>query len=143
MSAAGNKFPNRRPSGFTLLETLVMVAVAAMISALVVPNMMSALDTLTLQETTRLLQADLRVARGTAIRTGQKVDIEATNQGREYDWIGGTRTMPPGLRVAMSRPLVVYPDGSVATAAITIASSRRQYAIAVDPVNGAVTLVQR
>lgn len=138
MSAAGN-----RALGFTLLETLVMVAVSAMIAAIVVPNMMSALDTLTLQQTTRLLEADLRVARGTAIRTGQKVDIEATNQGREYDWIGGTRYMPPGLRVAMSRPLVVYPDGSVQTSNITIASSRRQYAIAVDPVNGAVSVIAR
>jgi Tfp pilus assembly protein FimT len=138
MSAAGN-----RARGFTLLETLVMVAVSAMIAALVVPNMMSALDTLTLQQTTRLLEADLRVARGTAIRTGQKVDIEATNQGREYDWIGGTRTMPPGIRVGMSRPLIVYPDGSVQTSNITIASSRRQYAIAVDPVNGAVSVISR
>ncbi len=43
----------------------------------------------------------------------------------------------------MSNPLVVYPDGSVQTAGITISARHRQYAINVDPVNGSVTVAQR
>jgi general secretion pathway protein H len=133
MSEAGN-------DGFTLLEALVALAITALIAGIVVPNMVQALDILTLQETTRILQADLRVARETAIRTGQKVDLEATNHGHEYDWIGGSRFLPPSITLKMSNPLVVYPDGSVQTATITVSSGRRQYPISVDPVTGAVAV---
>ncbi len=135
MSEAG-----RRSSGFTLLETLVVVAITALIAGLVVPNLSRSLQILDLQQTTRLLQADLRVARATAMRTGQKVDLSASNGGHEYDWIGGTRYLPAGITLSMSGPLVVYPDGSVKTASITMATRRRAYAIAVDPVNGSVTV---
>ena len=126
--------------GFTLLEALVALAITALIAAIVVPNMVQALDILTLQQTTRILQADLRVARETAIRTGQKVDLEATNHGREYDWIGGSRFLPPSIVLKMSRPLVVYPDGSVQSTPITMSSGRREYPIIVDPATGAVAV---
>lgn len=134
---------DRRDTGFTLLETLVMAGIAVLIATLVVPNMMSALDILSLQQTTRLLEADLRVARATALRTGKKVDLTVSNRGREYDWIGGTRYMPQGVTLAMSGPFVVYPDGSVKTAGIALSSRGRRYGIAVDPVNGAVTVSGR
>jgi general secretion pathway protein H len=133
MSEAGS-------NGFTLLEALVALAITALIAGIVVPNMVRALDILTLQETTRILQADLRVARETAIRTGQKVDLEATNHGQEYDWIGGSRFLPPSITLKMSNPLVIYPDGSMQPASITISSGRRQYPILVDPVTGAVAV---
>lgn len=135
MSEAGSG-----PSGFTLLEALVVVAIMSLIAAIVVPSMVQALDILALQETTRVLQADLRVARATAIRTGQKVDLEATNHGHEYDWIGGSRFLPPAITLRMSQPLTIYPDGSVDAAAITLSSNRRHYALDVDAVTGAVTV---
>jgi general secretion pathway protein H len=135
MSEAGNS-----PSGFTLLETLVVVAIMALIGAIIAPNLVSALDVLSLQQTTRILQADLRVARATALRTGQKVDMETTNHGHEYDWIGGSRFLPPGMAMSMPRPLVVYPDGSVDSSPITMATKHRRYSLAVDGVTGAVTV---
>jgi general secretion pathway protein H len=136
MSEAGN-------NGFTLLETLVVVAIFALIGTLVVPNMTSALNGLSLQEEVRILQADLRVARATAIRTGQKVDVKMANGGHRYDWIGGSRDMPPGVVLGMSGPLVVYPDGSVQAAAITLSARNRRYSIDVDPVSGGVTVTRR
>jgi general secretion pathway protein H len=135
MSEAG-----RRGAGFTLLETLVVVAITALISSLVMPNLTRALAVLELQQTVRLLQADLRVARATALRTGKKVDLTVSNNGHEYDFIGGSRYLPRNMAITMSRPVVVYPDGSVRTAAISVAIRKRQYAIAVDPVNGAVSV---
>jgi len=138
MSEAGSK-----TSGFTLLETLVVVAIFALIGMLVVPNMTSALNGLSLQEEARLLQADLRVARATAIRTGQKVDIKVSNGGHGYDWIGGSRAMPPGIVLAMSGPVTVYPDGSVQAASIMLSARNRRYSIDVDPVSGGVTVSRR
>ncbi|HWA04537.1 MAG TPA: prepilin-type N-terminal cleavage/methylation domain-containing protein [Rhizomicrobium sp.] len=135
MSEAGNSVP-----GFTLLETLVVVAIMALIGAIVAPNLASALDTLSLQQTARLLQADLRVLRGTALRTGRSVDLNASNGGREYDWIGGTRYLPPAVRMSMARPIVAYPDGSVQTTPITVSTAHRRFVLTVDPINGAVVV---
>jgi hypothetical protein len=95
---------------------------------------------LQLQQNVRLLQADLRVARATALRTGQKVDLEATNKGQEYDWIGGSRFLPAGITLAMSRPFVVYPDGSVDAPPIVMSLGRRQDTLTVNPVTGGVTV---
>ena len=133
MSGAGSK-------GFTLLETLVVVAITALIASIVAANMERTLGVLQLQQNVRLLQADLRVARATALRTGKKVDLEATNHGREYDWIGGSRFLPGGITLAMSRPFVVYPDGSVDAPPIVMSLGRRQHTLTVDPVTGGVVV---
>lgn len=141
MSATGRKRrASARMGGFTLLETLVMAGVMALIAMLVVPNMVRALDILSLHQTVRLMEADLRVARATALRTGQKVDVTVSNGGREYDWIGGSRYMPPGVTLAMSNPYVVYPDGSTRAAAISLTSKGRTFAIYIDPITGAMAV---
>lgn len=133
MSGAGSK-------GFTLLETLVVVAITALIASVVAANMERTLSVLQLQQNVRLLQADLRVARGTALRTGKKVDLEATNHGREYDWIGGSRFLPAGITLAMSRPFVAYPDGSVDAPPMIMSAGRRQHTLTADAVTGGVTV---
>lgn len=133
MSAAGR-------NGFTLLETLVVVAITALIASIVAANMERTLDALQLQQNVRLLQADLRVARATALRTGKSVDLEATNRGREYDWIGGTRFLPAGITLSMSRPFVVYPDGSVDAPPMVMALGARSHTLSVDPGTGGVTV---
>lgn len=138
MSEAGNS-----RLGFTLLETLVVLAVTALIASIVASNMERSLNALTLQQNVRLLQADLRVARATALRTGKKVDLEATNKGREYDWIGGSRFLPNGVTLSMPRPFVVYPDGSVDAPPMVMASGHRSHSLTVDPVTGGVVVDAR
>src|SRR6478752_2975474 len=56
MSAAGNP-----ESGVTLLEALVVIAIMAMVAALVAPNIGASMDLLSLRQSARVLQADLRV----------------------------------------------------------------------------------
>lgn len=140
MSEAGNKPSNRkRANGFTLLETLVVVGIFALISALVVPNVASALNIMSLQQTVRLMQADLRVAHGTAMRTGEKVEVKPAGSSR-YDFIGGSRMMPVGVTLSMSGTVSYYPDGTVTPAQITLASHGRRYAVIVDAATGGVTV---
>jgi len=66
MSAAGN-----RDAGFTLLEALVVVAIVGMVAAIIAPNMATSLSLLSLRQSASVLQADLRTARATALRTGR------------------------------------------------------------------------
>ena len=70
MSAAGD-----REAGVTLLEALVVIAVVALIAALIAPNMRTSLDVLSLRQSAAVLQADLRVAHATAMRTGNPVTV--------------------------------------------------------------------
>jgi len=143
MWEAGNRLATRSGAGFTLLETLVVLAVTALIASIVAANMERSLAALMLQQNVRLLQADLRVARATALRTGKKVDLEATNHGREYDWIGGSRFLPGGITLSMPRPFVVYPDGSVDAPPMVMALGGRSHSLTVDPVTGGVTVDAR
>jgi type IV fimbrial biogenesis protein FimT len=68
MLAAG-----RHDSGFTLLEALVVVAIVGMVAAIIAPNIATSLDLLSLRQSAAVLQADLRTARATSMRTGSRV----------------------------------------------------------------------
>ena len=99
MSAAGD-----REAGVTLLEALVVIAVVALIAALIAPNMRTSLDVLSLRQSAAVLQADLRVAHATAMRTGNPVTVKPLPGGHGYDWIGCTKHLPEDITLARSAP---------------------------------------
>lgn len=133
MSAAG-----RSDSGFTLLEALVAIAVMGLIAAIVGPNMGASLDLLSLRQSAAVLQADLRVAHATALRTGSPVTVKVLPDRHGYDWIGGTRHFPTAVSVSMSAPVSFLPDGSVVPATISIAAGGRRIPVTIDSTTGAV-----
>lgn len=133
MSEAG-----RRESGMTLLECLVVVAIVALISAIIVPNVIQSIHMLSLREAARMLQADLRVARATAMRTGQPVRVTPLANAHGYDWIGGTRQLSADITLQMSQPVVFYEDGSMAATPIAVSSRGREIAIALDSTTGSI-----
>jgi len=134
MSAAGD-----RESGVTLLEALVVIAVTALIATIIVPNIAQSLALLSLRESVRLVQADLRVARATALRTGTKVTVTERPDRHGYDWIGGTRHLPEDVTLNMSAPITFMADGSIVTASISLAAHGRQIPISIDIVTGSMT----
>lgn len=133
MLAAGN-----RQAGFTLLEALVVVAIVGMLSAIIAPNMSASLDILSLRESAGVLQADLRTARATALRTGSRVIVAPLPDGRGYDWVGGTRRFPAGTAVRMSGQLTFMPDGSILPADISLSSGGRRMQVSMDTITGAI-----
>lgn len=138
MSAAGSS-----QSGVTLLEALVVIAVTAMIAALVAPNIGASLDLLSLRQSAAVLQADLRVARATALRTGNPVTVKVLPDGHGYDWIGGTRHFPQAINLSMSGPISFMADGSLKPAATSISAGTRRIPVAIDPTTGAIKTGER
>ena len=134
MSAAG-----RREAGVTLLEALVVIAIVALIAGLISPNMRTSLDVLSLRQSAAVLQADLRVAHATAMRTDNPVTVKPLPGGHGYDWIGGTKHLPETITLAMSAPVTFMPDGSLMPADISIAAGKRRIPIAIDATTGAIT----
>ena len=135
MSATGS----RPEAGFTLLEALVVVTITAMVGALMFPRVDRSLRLLALRETVAGLAADLRTARGQAIRGDGTVDFAVAPNGRSYAWTGARpRAVPAGVSLAASGPARFYADGSAASASLTIAAGDRAASIVIDPVTGAL-----
>jgi general secretion pathway protein H len=134
MSAAGD-----RESGVTLLEALVVIAIVALIAGMIAPNMRTSLDVLSLRQSAAVLQADLRVAHATAMRTGNPVTVKPLPGGHGYDWIGGTKHLPEDITIAMSGPVTFMPDGSLVPADIAVTAGKRRVPIAIDATTGAIT----
>lgn len=134
MSAAGSN----AESGVTLLEMLVVIAIMALVAGIVAPNMAGSLDLLSLRQSAAVLQADLRVAHATAMRTGNPVTVKPLPDGHGYDWIGGTRHFPPTVSVKMSAPVSFLPDGSLVPAMISVASAGRRIPLTIDTTTGAI-----
>lgn len=134
MSAAGNS-----QAGITLLEALVVIAIVALIAAIISPNIEASLNTLSLRQSASVMQADLRVARATALRTGSKVTVKLRPDRHGYDWIGGTREFPEAVSVSMSNPVTFMADGSLIPATISVSSGTRNIPLAINATTGAVT----
>jgi prepilin-type N-terminal cleavage/methylation domain-containing protein len=126
-------------AGVTLLEALVVIAVVAMIAAIIAPNIETSLNLLSLRQSASVFQADLRVARATALRTGNKVTVKKRPDGHGYDWIGGTRQFPQAVSVSMSNPVTFMADGSLIPATIAVASGTRRIPLVINSTTGAVT----
>jgi type II secretory pathway pseudopilin PulG len=134
MSAAGNS-----DAGVTLLEALVVIAIVTMVAAIIAPNIGASLNLLSLRQSASVVQADLRTARATAMRTGNKVVVTPLAQGRGYNWVGGTRRLPEDIALKMSGPVTFMPDGSMAAAGITLTSASRKIPIGFNTTTGAIT----
>jgi prepilin-type N-terminal cleavage/methylation domain-containing protein len=133
MSEAGNP-----QAGFTLLEALVVIAIVAMVTAIIAPNMETSLGLLSLRQSASVLQADLRTARATAMRTGGTVVVTPLRGGRGYDWIGGTRRLPGDITLHMSGPVTFMQDGSLVPATIALTSGGRKIPVSFDDITGAI-----
>ncbi|MBV9509541.1 MAG: GspH/FimT family pseudopilin [Caulobacteraceae bacterium] len=112
MSAIGDRIDASAEAGFTLLETLVVVGVLALITALVFPDLRRAYAGLRLEASRSELAADLRLARARAIRSGAGVGFEASEDGREYSAGARDVRLPAALRLdAEPRSIAFGPDG--------------------------------
>ena len=140
-------------TGFTLIELIVVLAIAGLIMAVTPPLLSKAMPGLQLKSTARQLAAGLRFARGRAVsqrtEAAMTLDLEArtaTVDGRE-----GTLSIPDDLDLELvstvaeledeSRGRIrFYPDGSSTGGRITLGYQGNGYDLDVDWLTGRVSI---
>lgn len=143
MSAAGSS--RRTEAGFTAIELMVVMGVMALLSSLALPLYGTVAEAVRFRTAARGLHADLRAARGLALRGGAPVLIAFDAAGRFYGPAGGaTIALPEGLALrwvpAPPAPegglLGFFPDGSATGGELWLAGPRHLAGIAVHPLTG-------
>jgi type II secretory pathway pseudopilin PulG len=97
---------DRTTLGFTVLELLLTVALIGIISAMGVPLMQNAADSIKLGQSTREVERELQIARLTAVSSNQpmrvRFDCPAANNYRMTELIG-TPSLPAAADIAANR----------------------------------------
>lgn len=154
----GARHQVNRARGFTLLEILVVLALAAIILALVLPRLGGGLEGLRVRTASRQVAALLRSARVHAIARGQTVAVTVDPRGGtlqvESAGRAGTSrrlTLPAGIRLAVldeaarprgDRPTRIRfsPRGGSDGGALAVTGAGRRISIVVDPLTGRVSI---
>jgi len=142
-----------RQRGFTLLELLVVLVIAATGYALVLQFAGSGVSGAQLKSAARSVAAGLRDARGRAIATQESValDLDLEKRTFEVKGSGRERSLPQRLDVKLDTALAevtgqrrgairFYPDGSSTGGRVTLASGERKLLVDVDWLTGRVTI---
>ncbi len=138
-------------AGFTLLELLVVLAVAALALTAAVPAMQSSHDQATLRATAASLGAALRSARSEAIRSNrpQTLTVDPATRSWSTSLDGRPHLLPPGLGLHVrgaarsnhgSGVIRFERDGSAAATVIEVSDGRRSALIEVQWPTGAARL---
>lgn len=138
--------------GFSLLELLLVIAIAGLIAAVAIPSLPGALESARLRGSAGEVRATLTLARTLAVSEARNRSV-AFDPGRgEYGIDGDARKwlLPEGIRLAALRPegsaaeegvvrVRFYPDGTADEAEVWISSSGGgRMRIRVDPLTGIV-----
>ena len=138
--------------GFTLLELLVVLAIAAGIAALVMPTLTNAIALFELKSGARQLASALQAARGRAIARDGEVAVIVDVQKRMYRTTGASEVRPvsPELTLTLETAdsevlndqvgaIRFFPDGSSTGGRLTLAAGGRKYVVSVNWLTGRVT----
>lgn len=143
---------NRTERGVTLLELLVVVALASILVAIVVPAVGAGLRTLELRSAAQRLAAAARFARDQAIHRQRYYELEIDAAGGTVSVGDLERTarrsfaLPASVRVekispeetagSSRRSFLFSPDGGSAPFEIVLGNERRQVAVTSNPLTG-------
>lgn len=150
--------PNRsgqRAAGVTLLELLVVAALASIMLALVFPSIRAGMGTLELRSSAQRVAAAAKFARDQAIYRQRPFELEVNRASGEVavvDSAGGVRRfdLAEGVRIGSVLPadnapattaddvrhFLFSPDGSSDPFEIVIENSRRRIAVSTDRLTG-------
>ncbi|HUP29688.1 MAG TPA: GspH/FimT family pseudopilin [Usitatibacter sp.] len=142
-----------RTSGFTLLEIIVVLVIAASAYAVLASTMFRGASTGDLKAAARNLASGLRQAQSTAMTTRRDALLTVDVEAREYQVPGDSemRRVPASVdlklftaqaEVASERKgsIRFYPDGSSTGGRITVSSGERKYLVDVDWLTGRVSI---
>jgi len=141
-------------AGFTLIELLVVLAILAIISAMVIPRMLTGPSTTELRSAARQVAAGLRFARSEAVATRQeaRLMLDLEHQSFAVDGDNQVRMLPRGVGVKLvtaQSDLVsdkigairFFPDGGSNGGRVTVFADERKYDVDVDWLTGRVAIL--
>lgn len=140
----------RSSAGFSLLEMILVLAIAGLVAALVIPTLPGALESARLRGSAGEVRATFTLARTLAVSEARNRSVAFDLERGEYGIDGEARKgiLPEGIRLlavrlgdaASERGIVrvrFYPDGSADEAAVALSSSGGGGArVSVDPLTG-------
>jgi general secretion pathway protein H len=139
------------PSGFTLLELLVVLAIATLLLAIAPPLITSAIPGVELKTSARRVAAGLRLAREEAIRSGRDITFTLDLQARTFEVEGRFRKgkLPQDLKLKLEAAqkemldedrgaVRFFPDGSSTGGRVILALEDRGYQVGVQWLTGRV-----
>lgn len=128
---------NRGECGMTLLETLVAVAVLALISALGFPALDTMRQRAMVRQAASQVASDLGRMRASAILTEAVRGIAIMPEGQTYYADGAVRQTPDGIRLA-GEGIRFFSDGTALGTDIAVAGRGGRVVISYDPALGIV-----
>lgn len=139
-----------RSRGFTLIELTVVLALAGLIGAAVLPRLSLMDGDSRLRLAGRRLVAATRLARSEAVTGGEKTDLLLTSQGdlrisRDGDLLG-SQSLPQGVELrgllirgrapAEGSGLYFWPNGRASEAALYLGSGELMWTFHLSPLTG-------
>jgi len=141
-------FTRRKACGFTLLELLVVLAIAGMLMALVPPVVSAVVPGTRVKVAARDLAATLREARNLAVMRSTTIDVQFDAETQTYVVAGGKpEALPYGAAITIAADetpytLRFYADGSSNGMTARLGPETGGYIVSVDWLMGRVTLAE-
>jgi len=152
--AAGAPAAPPRARGFSMLEILIVLALMAMASAIVIPMLSGGVSNTDLRSAARQLASGLRLARSEAVAQRRETFLVLDVAGRRFkvDRDPEEHALPRGVELKLftaQKDLVdekigsirFYPDGGSNGGRITVGSGERKYEVDVDWLTGRVAIL--
>jgi len=143
----------KRERGFTLLEMMVVLVIAAIAYAVLLSAPLGKASAADLKAAARTLASGLRQAQTTAMATRKDAVLTIDVESREYVTTLDTtpRKLPENLELKLYAAqsevsserrgsIRFYPDGSSTGGRITVAAGERKYLVDVDWLTGRVSI---
>ena len=140
------------PHGFTLLELILVLAIAAIAAAVAVPNLQPAMVNAQLRAATQDVASALRHTRGQALSLGREAEFVLNVNRHFYRVVGRSKPYPLPDSVKLSLftadflqsegqgSIVFYPDGSATGGRITLKGAGKIRLVDVNWLTGAVVV---
>ncbi len=138
--------------GFTLLEMILVLVVAAMLAVVAVPNIQPAIASMQLRSATQDVASALRYTRGEALSRGRVAEF-VLNVNQHFYKVPGRHKpygLPPVVKVSLftadflmsegQGSIIFYPDGSASGGRVTLDGAGKSWLVDVNWLTGAVVI---
>jgi prepilin-type N-terminal cleavage/methylation domain-containing protein len=146
MSAIGKRRPDGNigvpcETGFTLIEALVVIAIAALVTSIAFPGIERSLDYWRFRSSLTAAEVALQEARALALRQRRSIRISINSAGHNISVAGGPAVMlAPSTNIAETSPAIdFYGDGSSSGGRIVLLGAQnRRATLVVSPDTGRI-----